>query len=103
MSIRFAGKHCAVVGATGIIGSQIAKAFASQGAVVSLLGRSVIQQRDKLQAQLQPFTPPTDLTSTKNLPTAHQFIRLDVSDAANIKETFASARVSSYYMQLNSG
>lgn len=94
MALRFAGKHCAVVGATGIIGSQIARAFAYQGAVVSHLGRSAIQQRDKLEAQLPPYASSGNQSTTKDLPSVHQFIRLDVSDPANIKHVFASPLVS---------
>lgn len=107
MVLRFAGKHAAVVGATGVIGSHIAQAFARQGAVVSLLGRSALQQRDRLARQLAPPQLPaqdsashsshsssSSPTSAKTataawLPIAHQFIKLDVSDAASIKQVFA--------------
>lgn len=89
MSLRLAGKHAVIVGATGTIGSHIAQAFAAQGAVVSLLGRTAIQARAKLEPQLTPYTvavhggnPPSDT------PTAHRFIRLDVADRGSIKDIF---------------
>lgn len=90
MALRFAGKHCAVVGGTGIIGSHIAKAFAANGAVVSVLGRSAVDMRPALESQLQPYKPPTEATLSTKSPNSHQFIRLDVSDAANIKSVFSS-------------
>lgn len=87
-SLRFAGKHCAIVGATGIIGVQIAKAFARHGAVVSLLGRTALQSRSKLERELAPFAyaPPTP--PRPDTPSAHRFIRLDVADPADIKNVF---------------
>lgn len=88
MSLRFAGKHAAVVGATGVIGSHIAQALARSGAVVSLLGRSALTQRARLEAQLPPPAP----LPSSSLPSEHQFIKLDVSDAANIKDVFAARR-----------
>ncbi|GJN74476.1 3-ketoacyl-(acyl-carrier-protein) reductase [Purpureocillium lilacinum] len=95
-TLRLAGKHCAVVGATGIIGAQIAKAFASHGAVVSLLGRSALQARPKLEAELAPYSPPSPAPSSSpdnapapsDVPAAHRFLRLDVSDPADIKSVF---------------
>ncbi|KAF1735846.1 3-oxoacyl-(acyl-carrier-protein) reductase FabG [Beauveria bassiana] len=90
MALRFAGKHAAVVGATGVIGSHIAAAFARHGASVTLLGRSALTQRARLEAQLA--TPaPEDLTTSfsSSSPRAHHFIKLDVSDAASIKAVFA--------------
>ncbi|POR38354.1 3-ketoacyl-(Acyl-carrier-protein) reductase [Tolypocladium paradoxum] len=86
--LRFAGKHCAIVGATGIIGVQIAKAFARHGAVVSLLGRTALQSRSKLERELAPvaYAPPTPLQP--DTPSEHQFIRLDVADPADIKSVF---------------
>lgn len=101
MALRFAGKHCAVVGATGIIGSHIAKAFAREGAVISLLGRSVLDARPRLERELTSYTPPipdnisttttagvATTVSRNQIPAAHQFIRLDVSDWASIKDVF---------------
>ncbi|CEJ79952.1 hypothetical protein VHEMI00162 [[Torrubiella] hemipterigena] len=90
MALRFAGKHCAVVGGTGIIGSHIAKAFAANGAVVSVLGRSAVDMRPALESRLQPYKPPIEATSSTKGPNSHQFIRIDVSDAANIKSVFSS-------------
>ncbi|PFH56655.1 hypothetical protein XA68_16194 [Ophiocordyceps unilateralis] len=78
----FAARHCAVVGATGLIGSHIAIAFARQGAAVSLLGRSALQARPRLEPDLPPPGP-------------HRFIPLDVADAANIKAVFAAPAPSS--------
>ncbi|XWX01854.1 hypothetical protein V2A60_009883 [Cordyceps javanica] len=88
MALRFAGKHVAVVGATGVIGSHVAQAFARQGAVVSLLGRSAVTQRARLEPQLAAPAAATASTA----PRAHQFLKLDVSDAASIKEVFGGRR-----------
>ncbi|KAM3531702.1 hypothetical protein MY4038_004385 [Beauveria bassiana] len=90
MALRFAGKHAAVVGATGVIGSHIAAAFARHGASVTLLGRSALTQRARLEAQLSAAAP-KDLTtsSSSSSPRTHHFIKLDVSDAASIKAVFA--------------
>ncbi|KAL7934885.1 3-ketoacyl-reductase [Trichoderma chlorosporum] len=87
MALPFAGKHCVVVGATGVIGASIAKAFSHQGAVISLLGRSALDARPRLEPQLRPYSlPGTDA----DIPSAHQFIRLDASDRDAIKAVFAS-------------
>lgn len=86
MALRLAGKHAAVVGATGIIGSHIARAFANQGAVVSLLGRTALEKRSALEANLSQPQPQSQQAG--DLPSSHQFIRLDVSDAAQIKRVF---------------
>lgn len=90
MALRLAGKHAAVVGATGIIGSHIARAFANQGAVVSLLGRTAVHKRAALESQLQPVAQSSSPSQSPAdvLPSSHQFIRLDVSDAAHIKSVF---------------
>ncbi|PHH60533.1 hypothetical protein CDD81_1580 [Ophiocordyceps australis] len=74
----FAGKHCAVVGATGAIGLPIAAAFARHGAAVSLLGRSAVQDRARLESQLPPSPPPTP----------HRFLRLDASNPVDVKRVF---------------
>ncbi|KAI9158579.1 Carbonyl reductase family member 4 [Paramyrothecium foliicola] len=87
MSLRFAGKHCVVVGGTGIIGAHIARAFASQGAVLTVLGRSALQAKPKLQKELPPYQP---LAGTKDLPAEHQFVRLDVSQPQTIKDVFTA-------------
>lgn len=96
MALQFAGRHCVVVGATGVIGSSIAKAFAQHGAVVSLLGRSAIQARHKLEPQLRPYSLPETGDGTGNaaaadgIPSAHRFIRLDASNREQIKALFGS-------------
>lgn len=96
MALSFAGRHCVVVGATGVIGSSIAKAFAQHGAVVSLLGRSAVQVRQKLEPQLRPYSLPETSDGTGNaatsgaIPSAHRFIRLDASDREEIKALFSS-------------
>ncbi|KAF7543047.1 hypothetical protein G7Z17_g11063 [Cylindrodendrum hubeiense] len=95
--MALAGKHCAVVGATGIIGSHIASAFARQGAVLSLLGRSVVESRPKLEPLLAPYLPPPALSSpdavqgrsNNGIPSEHRFIRLDISQRESIKDIFA--------------
>ncbi|KAM0520107.1 hypothetical protein ACHAPE_003382 [Trichoderma viride] len=101
MALRFAGRHCVVVGATGVIGSSIAKAFAHHGAVVSLLGRSAVQARHKLEPQLRPYSLPETGDGTGNaaaadgIPSAHRFIRLDASNREEIKALFSSRAVPS--------
>lgn len=95
--MALAGKHCAIVGATGIIGSHIAQAFARRGAVLSLLGRSVLESRPRLEPLLVPYLPPPSSPSpdtlqgrsNSNIPSEHRFIRLDVSQRENIKNIFA--------------
>ncbi|KAK1250506.1 hypothetical protein MKX08_010509 [Trichoderma sp. CBMAI-0020] len=96
MALQFAGRHCVVVGATGVIGSSIAKAFAQHGAVVSLLGRSAVQALPTLEPQLRPYSLPETGDDTRNaavdsgIPSAHRFIRLDVSSREEIKALFSS-------------
>ncbi|TQV95042.1 3-ketoacyl-(acyl-carrier-protein) reductase [Cordyceps javanica] len=95
MALRFTGKHVAVVGATGVIGSHVAQAFARQGAVVSLLGRSALTQRARLESQLAApaaAAPAAAAATASTAPRAHQFLKLDVSDAASIKEVFGGRR-----------
>lgn len=95
--MALAGKHCAIVGATGIIGSHIAQAFARRGAVLSLLGRSVLESRPRLEPLLAPYLPPpsslspdTDQGRSNNkIPSEHRYIRLDVSQRESIKDIFA--------------
>lgn len=87
MALPLAGKHCVVVGATGVIGFSIAKAFSHQGAVISLLGRSVLDARPRLEPQLRPYSLPGTDADT---PSAHQFIRLDASNRDEIKAVFSS-------------
>ncbi|KFG79381.1 3-ketoacyl-(acyl-carrier-protein) reductase [Metarhizium anisopliae] len=86
--IPLAGKHAVVVGATGTIGAHIAQAFAAQGAVVSLLGRTALQARAKLEPQLTPYTASHGPNSPSDTPTSHRFIRLDVADRASINHVF---------------
>ncbi|KAM0451283.1 hypothetical protein ACHAPV_005265 [Trichoderma viride] len=96
MALQFAGRHCVVVGATGVIGSSIAKAFAQHGAVVSLLGRSAIQVRHTLEPQLRPYGLPetgdgrAKAVAADGIPSAHRFIRLDASNREEIKALFSS-------------
>ncbi|KAG5925225.1 hypothetical protein E4U61_000002 [Claviceps capensis] len=85
ISPLLAGKHTVVLGATGIIGSHIARAFASHGAVVTLLGRSAVQARAKLEPQMQAYRRGSADTEG---PSAHRFIRLDVADRPSIKDVF---------------
>ncbi|KAG5948613.1 hypothetical protein E4U60_001270 [Claviceps pazoutovae] len=85
ISPLLAGKHTVVLGATGIIGSHIARAFASHGAVVTLLGRSAVQARAKLEPQMQAYR--RDSADTEG-PSAHRFIKLDVADRPSIKDVF---------------
>lgn len=87
MPLSLAGKHCAIVGATGIIGSSIAKAFANQGAVLTLLSRTVLDARPRFESDLRPFSPPADY-SRSNRPGVHRFIPLDVSQPADIRTVF---------------
>lgn len=89
MPLPLAGKHCAIVGATGIIGSHIAKAFAHQGAVLSLLGRSALDVRPRLEKELTPYAASKDYDG----PAAHRFIRLDVKQRESIKEVFGARAV----------
>ncbi|PTB75883.1 NAD(P)-binding protein [Trichoderma longibrachiatum ATCC 18648] len=85
MALPLAGKHCAVVGATGIIGFSIAKAFAQQGAVLTLLARSAADARPRLEPQLRPYSLPGTADHDLGVPAAHRFIRLDVADRESIK------------------
>ncbi|KAG5983037.1 hypothetical protein E4U55_000933 [Claviceps digitariae] len=83
--LGLAGKHAVVVGATGVIGIHIARAFAAQGAVVSLLGRSAVEQRPKLEPELIPYRK---VAPSSDGPSAHEFIRLDIVNPASIKDVF---------------
>ena len=84
----FAGKHCVIVGATGTIGSAIAKAFSNQGAVCTLLGRTATKVRPALEEQLTPYQPPSSTENGPDLPPSHQFVDLDVSQPGAIKGAF---------------
>ncbi|KAF5018036.1 hypothetical protein F66182_10010 [Fusarium sp. NRRL 66182] len=81
--LPLAGKHCAVVGATGVIGARVAAAFSSRGAVLSLLGRSVLDARPRLEPLLTPYASESDSS-----PSQHRFIRLDVAEHESIKGVF---------------
>lgn len=90
--MALAGKHCAVVGATGIIGSHIARAFAGQGAVLSLLGRSALESRPRLEPLLAPYVPTVnaeDGHANAAILKHHRFIRLDVAQRDSIKQVFS--------------
>lgn len=87
--LPLAGKHCAIVGATGIIGSHIAKAFAQHGAVLSLLGRSALDVRPRLERELVPYSSASGSGSVEG-PVAHRFIRLDVRQRGSIKDVFGA-------------
>lgn len=100
MALPLAGKHCAVVGATGIIGFSIAKAFAQQGAVLTLLARSAAEARPRLEPQLRPYSLPGTTTTTTDagdvgVPAAHRFIPLDVANRESIKAVFGARGSSS--------
>lgn len=94
--LSLAGKHCAIVGATGVIGSSIARAFADRGAVLTLLSRKVLEAQPQFESELRPFTPPVDQTAPSSSssppqsgrPTAHRFIPLDVSRPGDISNVF---------------
>ncbi|TFA99451.1 3-oxoacyl reductase [Trichoderma ghanense] len=88
MALPLAGKHCAVVGATGTIGFSIAKAFAKQGAVLTLLARSAADARPRLEPQLRPYSLPG--TDGVGVPAAHRFIKLDVAKREDIKAVFGA-------------
>ncbi|KAL7822254.1 3-ketoacyl-reductase [Trichoderma gracile] len=90
MALPLAGKHCAVVGATGIIGFSIAKAFAQQGAVLTLLARSAAEARSRLEPQLRPYSLPGTDAGDVGVPAAHRFIPLDVGDRQSIKGAFGA-------------
>ncbi|KAL6864175.1 3-ketoacyl-reductase [Trichoderma novae-zelandiae] len=94
MALPLAGKHCAVVGATGIIGFSIAKAFAQQGAVLSLLARSALDARARLEPQLRPYSLPGTDAEQLGVPAAHRFIRLDAADREAIGTVFGARRSS---------
>lgn len=99
MALSLAGKHCAIVGATGIIGSSIARAFANQGAVLTLLSRTILDAKPKFESDLAVYSRPGDQPPGR--PHAHRFIPLDVSQPESIKGVFdskdaASAAVSSF-------
>ncbi|KAI6784290.1 uncharacterized protein J7T54_004836 [Emericellopsis cladophorae] len=90
MTSRLAGKHAAIIGATGSIGSSIAKAFAQQGAVLSLLGRTALDAQRTLGPQLTPYQPLAGDSS--KAPTEHRFIKLDVTSSAELKRLFSSRK-----------
>jgi 3-oxoacyl-[acyl-carrier protein] reductase len=85
MALRFAGKHCAVIGATGVIGSHIARAFAANGALVSSFGRTALEAQPKLEAEMTPYTP---TPGAEHLPAKHQFVPLNILDHQDIDRVF---------------
>lgn len=89
LPLNFAGKHCAVVGGTGVIGAAIAKAFAHEGAAVTVLGRRALEVRDELEPELPPCEP------VGEMPPAHRFIKLDAGNLQEIKNTFAPTYLAS--------
>lgn len=92
MAASLAGKHCAIVGGTGVIGASIARAFAWRGAVTSVLGRRALQLRDEIEPLLRPYEPLPPLSPSHPRPelSRHRFIKLDVSQRESIKNVFAS-------------
>ncbi|KAH8175566.1 enoyl-(Acyl carrier protein) reductase domain-containing protein [Sarocladium implicatum] len=92
--ISLAGKHCAIVGATGVIGASIARTFSQNGAVLSLISRSALTKKDSLEKDLVP--PNTLASSTSNsfspLPRSHRFFNVDVADRAAVKAAFYTKR-----------
>lgn len=86
MALSLVGKHCAVVGGTGIIGSHIALAFAQKGAVVTVLGRTALDAARELGPRLSSCTP------AEQRPVGHRFIPLDVSDKAAMESVFGSMK-----------
>ncbi|KAI9903180.1 hypothetical protein N3K66_002532 [Trichothecium roseum] len=92
MAASLAGKHCAVVGGTGVIGASIARAFAWRGAVTSVLGRRALQLRGEIEPLLRPYEPLPPPSPWHHRPelSRHRFIKLDVSQRESIKDVFAS-------------
>lgn len=92
MAASLAGKHCAIVGGTGVIGASIARAFAWRGAVTSVLGRRALQRRGEIEPLLRPYEPLPPLSPSHPRPelSRHRFIKLDVSQRESIKDVFAS-------------
>jgi 3-oxoacyl-[acyl-carrier protein] reductase len=84
MALPLAGKHCAIVGATGIIGTSLAKAFAGHGAVLTLLSRSVLEAKPSFEKELRK--PPT--STADKLPSGHRYIKLDVCKPDNVAAVF---------------
>lgn len=75
-----AGQHAVVTGAARGIGAAIARALASDGATLTLMGRRL----DALQA------------SARELPGAkHNAVVVDVAEAASVEQAFAQAREAS--------
>jgi 3-oxoacyl-[acyl-carrier protein] reductase len=92
MAFSLAGKHCAIVGATGVLGKSIAKLFSSQGAVLTLLSRSVQAARSELESNiLHPYSSSLqveDLTASR--PIDHRFVPLDLTEPGTIADAFKS-------------
>lgn len=88
--LSLAGKHCAIVGATGILGASIAKAFANQGAVLTLLSRTILDARPRFEPELRRFEAPPD-HPWQTRPGHHRFLPLDVSSPQDIQSVFKHA------------
>ncbi|KAL2214100.1 3-ketoacyl-reductase, partial [Sarocladium strictum] len=86
-----AGKHCAIVGATGVIGSAIAQTFSHQGAVLSLISRTALDNRAKIEANLKAPSPAKDGGSSA-VPSAHRFFNVDVANRDAVQAAFYSKR-----------
>ena len=89
-----AGKHCAIVGATGVIGASIARTFANNGAVLSLISRSALTNRDRLAKDLSPpkASVPSENNTSPALPQSHRFFNVDVADKGAVKAAFYTKR-----------
>ncbi|KAK0389804.1 hypothetical protein NLU13_3377 [Sarocladium strictum] len=86
-----AGKHCAIVGATGVIGSAIAQTFAHQGAVLSLISRSALDNRARIEKSLKAPSA-SDSTDGSAVPRAHRFFNVDVADREAVRAAFYAKR-----------
>lgn len=86
-----AGKHCAIVGATGVIGSAIAQTFAHQGAVLSLISRSALDNMARIEKSLKAPSA-SDNTDGSAVPRAHRFFSVDVADREAVRAAFYAKR-----------
>lgn len=91
-ALSLAGKHCAIVGATGIIGSAIARTFARQGAVLSLVSRSARSNQSDLESHLQDPPAQQAQHSKFELPRSHRFFNVDVADREAVRTAFSGKR-----------
>lgn len=86
-----AGKHCAIVGATGVIGSAIAQTFSHQGAVLSLISRTALDNRARIEANLKAPVSAKDGGSSP-VPSAHRFFNVDVANRDAVQAVFYTKR-----------